>query len=62
MQQKAQGLKKEFKRKDVERVRNLVQGKTNSSSENQVGYQKKRIEYKEGDVWEENIKNVIIVL
>ena len=56
MQQKAQGLKKEFKRKDVERVRNLVQGKTNSSSENQVGYQKKRIEYKEGDVWEENRK------
>ena len=56
MQQKAQGLKKEFKRKDVERVRNLVQGKANSSSESQVGYTKKRTDYKEGDVWKENRK------
>ena len=56
MQQKAQGLKKEFKRKDVERVRNLVQGKVGSSSESQVGYTKKRTDYKEGDVWKENRK------
>ena len=56
MQQKVQGLKKEFTRKDVERVRNLVQGKANSSSENQVGYQKKTIERKEGDVWTEKRK------
>tara|TARA_R110001606_G_scaffold372749_1_gene529898 strand:+ start:34 stop:654 length:621 start_codon:yes stop_codon:yes gene_type:complete len=56
MQQKAQGLKKEFKRKDVDRLRNLVQGKVGSSSETQVGYKKKQIDYKEGDVWKENRK------
>ena len=49
-------LKKEFKRKDVERARNLIMGKTGASSETQVGYKKKRIDYKEGDVWKENSK------
>ena len=56
MQQKVQGLKKEFTRKDVERVRNLAQGKAGSSSESQIGYKKKRIESKEGDIWTENKK------
>ena len=56
MQQKFKGLKKEFGRKDVERARNLIQGKANSSSETQVGYQKKTTEYKEGDIWKENKK------
>ena len=56
MQQKAQGLKKEFTRKDVERVRNLAQGKVGSSSESQVGYTKKIVDYKEGDIWKENRK------
>jgi hypothetical protein len=56
MKQKAQGLKKEFQRKDVERVRNLVRGKANDSAETQVGYSKKKIDYKEGDVWKENRK------
>ena len=49
-------LKKEFKRKDVERARNLIQGKTGDSSEIQIGYKKKQIDYKEGDVWTENKK------
>jgi len=49
-------LKKEFKRKDVERVRNLVKGKANTSSETQIGYNKKIIDYKEGDIWIENKK------
>ena len=49
-------LKKEFKRKDVDRARNLITGKSGASSETQVGYKKKRIEYKEGDVWVENKK------
>ena len=49
-------LKKEFNRKDVDRMRNLITGKANSSSETQVGYKKKRIEHKEGDVWVENKK------
>jgi len=49
-------LKKEFKRKDVERVRNLIKGNTDSSSETQIGYKKKTIERKEGDIWTENKK------
>ena len=56
MQQKFAGLNKEFERRDVERMRNLIKGKANSSSENQVGYQKKTIERKEGDIWVENKK------
>ena len=49
-------LKKEFKRKDVERMRNLIRGKADTSSETQVGYKKKRKDYKEGDVWKEGRK------
>ena len=49
-------LKKEFKRKDVERARNLIQGKTGDSSNTQVGYNTKQKDYKEGDVWTENKK------
>ena len=56
MKQKVQGFNPGFKRKDVERVRNLVNGKANISSESQVGYKKQTIEYKEGDVWEEGRK------
>ena len=49
-------LKKEFKRKDVERMRNLITGKAGSSSETQIGYSKKKEEYKEGDIWKEGRK------
>jgi hypothetical protein len=56
MQQKIQGLNKEFEKRDVERMRNLIQGKANSSSENQIGYKKKITDYKEGDIWTENKK------
>ena len=56
MQQKIQGLNKEFEKRDVERMRNLIQGKTGSSSGNQVGYKKKTTDYKEGDIWTENKK------
>tara|TARA_B100000214_G_scaffold352965_1_gene308598 strand:+ start:711 stop:1286 length:576 start_codon:yes stop_codon:yes gene_type:complete len=49
-------LKKEFKRRDVERMRNLIKGDVGSSSETQIGYNKKRIEYKEGDIWTEGRK------
>jgi len=49
-------LKKEFNRKDVERLRNLVKGKTGEGTETQVGYKKKEIKHQEGDVWEENGK------
>jgi len=49
-------LNKEFKRKDVERIRNLVKGNVNDSAELQVGYSKKIENHKEGDIWEENGK------
>jgi hypothetical protein len=49
-------LKKEFKKKDVKRARNLITGNSGASSETQIGYKKKIIEYKEGDVWTENKK------
>jgi len=49
-------LKKEFKRKDVERMRNLIKGKSGSSSELQVGYTAKKEDHKEGDIWEESGK------
>ena len=49
-------LKKEFKRRDVERMRNLIKGDVGSSSETQIGYNKKRIEYIEGDFWTEGRK------
>ena len=49
-------LKKEFKRKDVERARNLIMGKTNASTGTQIGYNTKQIDYKEGDIWTENKK------
>jgi hypothetical protein len=49
-------LKKEFKRKDVERMRNLIKGQVNKSSELQVGYMPKKEDHKEGDIWEENGK------
>ena len=56
MQQKVRGLNKEFKRKDVNRMRNLIMGKSNSSTGTQIGYNKKQTEYKEGDVWTEGRK------
>ena len=49
-------LKKEFRKKDVNRARNLIRGKSNSSTGVQIGYGKKHIDYKEGDVWTENKK------
>ena len=49
-------LNKEFKRKDVERMRNLIKGKTGESAELQVGYTSKKEDHKEGDIWEEGGK------
>ena len=56
MQQKVQGLNKEFSKKDVNRARNLIMGKTGASTGTQVGYKKETKEYKEGDIWVENKK------
>ena len=49
-------LKKEFKRKDLNRARNLIMGKTDASTNTQVGYNKKEENHKEGDVWTEGRK------
>jgi len=47
-------LKKEFGRKDVHRLRNLMTGKHNEKSGQSVGYSKSQSFYKEGDIWEED--------
>ena len=47
-------LKKEFQKKDVERLRNLVKGKGSERTGQGVGYTKKQQFYKEGDIWEED--------
>ena len=56
MQQKVQGLNKEFKRKDVNRARNLLMGKSNASTGTQIGYNTKTEDHKEGDIWTEGRK------
>ena len=48
-------LKKEFKKHDVERLRNLIKGKSSSRTSQGVGYTKSSSEdHEEGDMWEEN--------
>jgi hypothetical protein len=45
-------LKKEFSKRDVQRMRNLITGKSGDRTQVQAGYEKKQQEYKEGDIWE----------
>tara|TARA_R110001592_G_scaffold7161_4_gene40331 strand:- start:969 stop:1541 length:573 start_codon:yes stop_codon:yes gene_type:complete len=47
-------LKKEFGKKDVQRLRNLMTGKSRDKIGQSIGYSKKQSFYKEGDIWEEN--------
>jgi len=50
-------LKKEFQKRDVERLRNLVKGKHGDKTTAGIGYNgKTKEDYKEGDVWQENGK------
>jgi hypothetical protein len=49
-------LQKDFKQRDVQRMRNLVSKKYGDKTVTQAGYTKATIEHKEGDVWEENGK------
>lgn len=49
-------LQKDFKTRDVQRMRNLVTKKYGDKTAAQVGYTKQQIEHKEGDIWEENGK------
>ena len=45
-------LKKDFQKRDVERLRNLVQGKYGEKTRSSVGFTRKQEFYNEGDVWE----------
>ena len=45
-------LKKEFQKRDVERLRNLVQGKYGEKTRSSVGFTNKQEFYNEGDIWE----------
>jgi hypothetical protein len=47
-------LKKGFQQKDIQRLRNLVQGKHGERTTVGVGYEKKKSFHNEGDVWEED--------
>jgi hypothetical protein len=47
-------LKKEFKEKDVQRLRNLIQGKHGEKTTVGAGYTKKQEFHDEGDIWEED--------
>ena len=46
-------LKKEFKEKDVQRVRNIVNKDYTAKTQSSTGYQKAYKKYSEGDTWEE---------
>ena len=45
-------LKKEFQKRDVERLRNLMTGKYGDKTRSSVGFSKKQEFYKEGDIWD----------
>ena len=47
-------LKKEFKERDVQRMRNIITKNYGDKTGIQIGYTKQQNVYKEGDVWEEN--------
>jgi hypothetical protein len=46
-------LKKEFQKRDVQRIRNLLSGKQGEATQTQVGYTTKHIDRSEGEIWEE---------
>jgi hypothetical protein len=49
-------LQKDFKSRDVQRMRNIITKNYGDKTVTQAGYTKETIEHKEGDVWEENGK------
>jgi len=49
-------LKREFKTRDVQRMRNILTKDYSAKTSVQVGYTKENTDRKEGDVWEENGK------
>ena len=53
-------LQREFKGRDVQRMRNIITKDYNAKTTTQVGYSKAYIDRKEGDVWEEYGKKWIL--
>jgi len=49
-------LQREFKGKDVQRMRNIITKDYTAKTTTQVGYSKAQINRKEGDIWDENGK------
>lgn len=49
-------LQREFRERDVQRMRNIIKKEYTAKTAVQVGYTKLQEEHKEGDVWEENGK------
>ena len=49
-------LQKEFKERDVQRMRNIIKKDYTAKTATQIGYTKTQVEHKEGDIWEENNK------
>ena len=47
-------LNKEFQKKDVQRLRNIVKGKYGEKTTVGIGYSKKYEHHSEGDIWEED--------
>jgi len=50
-------LQREFNKRDVQRMRNIITKDYNAKTTTQVGYTKQSLNHVEGDVWEENNKN-----
>ena len=53
-------LQREFKGRDVQRMRNIITKDYNAKTTTQVGYSKAYVDRKEGDVWEEDGKKWIL--
>ena len=49
-------LQREFKERDVQRMRNIITKDYTAKTTTQIGYSKAQINHKEGDIWEENGK------
>lgn len=49
-------LKKEFKKSDVQRMRNLITGKSGDRTQVLGGWESTKEDHKEGDIWEEDGK------
>jgi hypothetical protein len=54
-------MKKEFSKRDVQRMRNLITGKSGEKTAVLAGWENKVEDHKEGDVWEEGGRKWTIV-